>query len=72
MILWPDAMSLSHLLDQIAPAAAIPQMMMRVDDRARRIDDFFLPQCQAVFARIGIEPASRSGGIAGGHRIVTP
>src|SRR5258708_21826462 len=59
---------LRHLLDQIALAAAIPKVMMRVDDRARRIDDFFFPQCQPVFARIGIEPAFRSGGVAGGHR----
>ena len=29
-----------HLLDQIALPAAIPQMMMRIDDRARGIDDF--------------------------------
>ena len=48
---------LRHLLDQIALAAAIPQMVMRIDDRTRRIDDFFLPHCQPVFARIGIEPA---------------
>src|SRR5258706_952740 len=57
----------SHRLDQIALAAAIPQMMMRIDDRARWIDDFFFPQCQPVFARIGIEATLRCGGITGGH-----
>src|SRR5206468_8696961 len=43
----------SHLLDQIALAAAIPQMVMRVDNRSRWIENFLLPQCQPVFARIG-------------------
>src|SRR6187399_312699 len=28
-----------HLLDQIAQPAAVPEMMMRIDDRARGIDD---------------------------------
>jgi hypothetical protein len=57
---------LRHLLDQIALAAAVPQMMMRIDDRARWIDDFFLPQCQPVFARIGIKPALRCGAVLAG------
>ena len=46
-----------ELLDQIALAAAIPQMMMRIDDRAVGIDDVLSSQRQPVFARIGIEPA---------------
>jgi len=62
----------SQFLDQIALAAAIPQMMMWIDDRARRIDDFFVPQGQPIFAWIGIKPAFRCGGITGGHWIVTP
>src|SRR5260370_41502105 len=31
-----------HFLDQIGLAAAIPRMMMGIDDRTRWIDDFFL------------------------------
>jgi len=55
------------ILDQIALSAAIPQMMMRIDDRPCRIDDFFFPQRKPVLARIGIEPAVRRGRGAGGH-----
>ena len=46
-----------HLLDHIALAAAIPQMMVRIDDRALWIENFFFAQREPVFARIGIEPA---------------
>ncbi len=46
-----------HLLDHVALAAAIPQMMVGVDDRALWVDDFLFAQCEPVFARIGVEPA---------------
>jgi hypothetical protein len=46
-----------ELLDQIALAAAIPQMVMRIDDRPFRIDDFLDSQREPVLARIGVEPA---------------
>ncbi len=36
------------LVEQIARAAAIPQMMMRIDDRHRRIDRFLLVQRQPI------------------------
>ena len=54
-----------HLLDQIALAAAIPEMMMRVDDRARGIDDGLGMQRKPVLARIGEEAAVRDGGRTG-------
>jgi len=44
-------------------------MVMRIDDRAGRIDDFFGSQSEPIFARIGVEPALRCGGIAGGHDV---
>jgi hypothetical protein len=40
-----------HLLDQIA-MAAIPEMMMRIDDRPRGIDDLFLILREPVLARL--------------------
>ena len=49
------------ILDQIALAAAIPEMMMRVDDRARGIDDLFRALGEPVLAWIGIEPALGGG-----------
>ncbi len=36
-----------HVLDHVAQAAAVPEMVMRVDDRARRIDDVFGVAAQA-------------------------
>lgn len=56
-----------HLLDHVMQSAAVPEMVMRIDDRARRVDDFLGVQRQPVFARIGIEPAL-GGGCSGGHR----
>ena len=46
-----------HLLDHVAQAAAVPEMMMRIDDRARGVDDLLGMLRKPVFARIGIEPA---------------
>lgn len=40
-----------HLLDQIA-MAAIPEMVVGIDDRPRRIDDFLLVQREPVLARL--------------------
>ena len=56
-----------HLLDHVAQAAAIPEMVMRIDDRARGIDDLLGVLREPVFARIGIEPALGGGCSAGGH-----
>jgi hypothetical protein len=56
-----------QIVDQVALAAAVPEMMMGIDDRAGRVDDVLPAQRQPVFARIGIEPAFRHGGSAGGH-----
>ena len=67
MMLWPEAISADHLLDHVAQAAAIPEMVMRIDDRARGIDDLLGVLREPVFARIGVEPALRGGCSAGGH-----
>ena len=45
-----------HFFDHVALAAAVPQMMMGVDDRAPGIENFFFPLCEPVLARIGVEP----------------
>src|SRR5882757_8195578 len=42
-------------------------MVMRIDDRAGRIDDLLGVLRKPVFARIGIEPALGGGYSAGGH-----
>jgi hypothetical protein len=42
-------------------------MVMRIDDRAGGIDDFFSVLRKPVLARIGIQPALRSRRGAGGH-----
>ena len=47
-----------QFLDHVAQTAAIPQMMMRVDDRPRGVDDLFGVLGEPVLARIGVEPAS--------------
>ena len=44
------------------------QMMMGIDDRARRVEDLFLALGEPVLARIGIEPAFGCGQVAGCHR----
>ena len=56
-----------HLLDHVAQAAAVPEMVMRIDDRAGGIDDLLGVLRQPVFARIGVEPALGGGCSAGGH-----
>ena len=56
-----------HLLDHVAQAAAVPEMVMRIDDRTRGIDDLLTILCEPVLARIGVEPALRGGCSAGGH-----
>src|SRR6185295_1759407 len=61
-----------HLLDHVAQAAAIPEMVMRIDDRARGIDDLLGVLRQPVFAWIGVEPASGGGCGAGGHEFRLP
>ena len=58
-----------HLLDHVALAAAIPEMMMGIDDRTLGIDDFLGVLREPVFARIGIQPALRCRGSAGGHHV---
>src|SRR5215468_7243200 len=50
-----------HLLDHVALTATVPKMVMRIDDPAGRIDHVFGVQREPVFARVGIEPAFRSG-----------
>ena len=52
-----------HLLDHVAQAAAVPEMMMRIDDRARGVDDFLGVLRKPVLARIGIEPALEAGAV---------
>src|SRR5262249_23738124 len=61
-----------HFIDQIAHPAAIPEMVMRIDDRPGRVDDFFGVLREPVFARIGIEPASRRGRSADDHGCSLP
>src|SRR5665213_2761458 len=61
-----------HFLDHVAQAAAIPQMMVRIDNRARGIDDFLGVLRKPVFARIGIESAFGRGGSTGGHGSLLP
>ena len=58
-----------HVLDHVAQAAAVPEMVMRIDDRARGIDDLLAVLRKPVLARIGIEPALGGGCGAGGHRV---
>ena len=48
-------------------AAAVPEVVMRIDDRAGWIDDLFGVPGEPVRPRIGIEPALRGGGSADGH-----
>src|SRR5450756_1955680 len=60
------------LLDQIALAAAVPQMMMGIDDWPAGIDDFFRMQGEPVLARIGIEPALRCRRSAADHGSLLP
>src|SRR4051794_27794561 len=62
----------NYLLDQIAQSTAVPEMMMRIDDRARGVDDLFGMLRQPVFARIGIKPAGRSGRRADSHEVSLP
>ena len=45
------------LLDHVALAAAIPQMMMGIDDRALGVDDFLLAQREPVLARFAVQQA---------------
>src|SRR4051794_25521937 len=58
----PGADIVRQLFDQIALAAAVPEMMMRVHDWPRGLEDFLLMEREPVFARIGIEPAPGGGG----------
>src|SRR5262249_57415571 len=58
----------NHLLDQVAQPAAVPQMVVRVDDRAGGVDDLLGILRQPVFAWIGIESAGGGGGSADSHR----
>ena len=67
-MLWPEAMSCGHLLDHVAEPAAIPEMMMRIDDRPRGIDDLLGILRKPVFARIGVKSAAGDGCSAGGHQ----
>ena len=60
------------LLDQIALAAAIPQMMMRIDDRALGVDDFLLAQREPVLARIAVQQAPSMRRHCWWPSIVTP
>src|SRR5207253_4813136 len=53
-----------HLLDRVAQAAAIPEMVMRMDDRTCGIDDLFGELRGPVLARFGVEPAVFGGGVA--------
>ncbi len=61
-----------HLLDHVAQAAAVPEVVMRVDDRAGGIDDLLGVLRQPVFARIGVEPAAGGGCSADGHEFLSP
>ena len=56
-----------HLLDHVVQAAAVPEMVMRIDDRAGGIDDLLGVLRQPVFAWIGVESALGGGCSAGGH-----
>src|SRR5262249_13566834 len=58
-----------HFLDHVAQPAAVPEMVMRIDDWTGGIDDFLGRLLKPVLARIGIEPAFRGGRGAGGHRL---
>jgi len=61
-----------HFLDHVAQAAAVPEMVMRVDDRAGGIDDLLGVLRQPVFAWIGVEPALGGGCSADGHELLSP
>ena len=60
-----------HLLDHVAQAAAVPEMVMRIDDRAGGIDDLLGVLRQPVFAWIGVEPALGGGCSADGHEFLS-
>src|ERR1700738_1141079 len=55
-----------HLLDQVTLAAAIPQMMMGIDDRTLRSAHLLFSQRKPVRTWIGIQSALRSCGVVGG------
>ena len=50
-------------------AAAIPQMMVRVDDRAGRVEHFLFAQGKPACLRIGIKAAFGGRQCAGGHEL---
>src|SRR5437660_12884810 len=53
-----------QLVKQVAPAGAIPQMMMRIDDWQRGLEDFFLASVKPVLPDREIVCRMR-----GGHRL---
>ncbi len=61
-----------HFLDHVAQAAAVPEVVMRIDDRAGGIDDRLGVLRQPVFAWIGVEPALGGGCSADGHDFLSP
>src|SRR6516164_10634196 len=61
-----------YLLDHVAQAAAIPEVVVRIDDDARGLDDLFAVLAEPVFARIGVEPALGGGRGADDHGCCSP
>ena len=61
-----------HVLDHVAQATTFPEMMVRVDDRARRVDDFLGVLRQPVFAWVGKESAAGEGDSSGSHESFLP
>lgn len=60
-----------QLGQQIAPARPLPQVVMRVDDRERRIKDLLLPPVQPLLADWQ-EDAGGGSRLGGGHEAILP
>jgi hypothetical protein len=59
-----------ELLEQVAAALAVPQMMVCIDDTARRIDDVLAMEREPVGARLGVQTALGHDDTAGNHHLL--